>query len=511
MLLEGTANMLMKFLRIPPGVSLRHAGEVTTSSGGYGGGAQGAILDNPYIDTILSITVDDICIGEDPLSVSVADNCPELVNKKLEEICDEFNTVVKDVAWDLCTQGYSVYKTSLSSKNKLILLPYIENVVFYLTKEKEVVVCDEENNPLDAMVVFLNYNRRGLVKIEDTDLSGQYAFSIMPEPMQLKNVAGTVNSLNAAENNLDRFRALMSRPIRLVNVDIGAAQGDQQKDVVDTIASAINANSGSLPSVTGGDTFDDNIPVLPHRNGKGKAEVYDNVPNYELDKIGDIEHYINKLALVTRFPGSYLDFSTSLDQTTASLLRGDIRYYKLCNKVRSKIVDTINEFVNASEKFRKYNPCFILTQLPTSEDEDVMDALDKYIDIADRAEGFVIGEQPMRDMSIHRLQLLQDLFAASTTSPTLQKWFQDFRDFIEKMLETPMEEMGGEGGDEFGGGGDLGGGDDFGGGELEGGDDFGSEDLGGGDDLGGGEAMEFEPEKGAPSDVEFINEDVTSL
>lgn len=497
MLLEGLSNSILRWLRIPPGTSLRHAGEVGTSSSVN-------VLDNEYIDTIVGITVDDVCIGESPLSVDFADITPEEIQTKLKEVCDEFNTVVKDVAWDLCTIGYSVYTTDISEKNKLVLLPYVENVTFYLTKEKKVVACDEEANPLENVIIFLNYNRRCLTKIEDKELSSAYAFGINPEPMQLKNVQSTLNSLIAAENNLDRYRALSSRPIRLVNVDIGSAQGEQQKDVVDTIASAINANSGSLPSVSGVDTYDDNIPILPNRRGLGKAEVYDNIPAYDLSELGDIDHYMSKLTLVTRFPGSYMDFSKNLDETTASLLRGDIRYYKMCNKIRSKIVDTLNEFVDASEKFRKYEPCFVLTQLPTSEDEDVMNALDTYVDLATKTEEFVMSEGNSKDICLHRLQLLQDLFASSTTSPMLQKWFEDYREFIDKMDESELMDEGEEGMP-----GDLGGGPDLGG----------PEDLGGGPelDLGegpeepmegetGGQPMEFVNEGGGPSDVEFVNE-----
>lgn len=501
MLLEGIGNAMLRWLRIPPGTSLRHAGEVSTSS-------SVDLLDNPYVNTIVGITVDDICIGETPLSVECSDATPDEIKQKLEEINDEFNTIVKDVAWDLCTLGFSVYDSAISDKNKLVLLPHLDVVRFYLTRDKKVVAVDENDEVLNDSIIFINYNRRGLVKIDKEDvMSGTYAFSIAPEPMQLKNADSAITSLMAAENNLDRFRAMISRPIRLVNVDIGASQGDQQKDVVDTIASAINANSTGLTSVVGTHDFDDNIPVLPNRNGKGKAEVYDSVPDYNLDELADIDHYMGKLSLVTRFPSSYMDFTKNIDETAVSLLRGDIRYYKMCNKVRTKIVDTLNDFVRASGKFREYLPCFILTQLPNSEDEDVMSALDNYIDIATSAESFVIGEagDVPKNVSIHRLQMLQDLFASSTTSPMLQKWFANYRDFLETRDEVPAgEDL--EGGD-FGpeGGLDEGGSDDFGGGpesdfDLESPEGEGPESN----------QMEFVNEGGnGPADVEFVDEKLT--
>lgn len=494
MLLESFSQSVLRWLRIPPGTSLRHPNEVSTSGA--------SVDDNPYIETIVSITVDDICIGEEPLSIDYKDDTPELTQIKFKEICNECNTIVKDAATDLCKIGYSVYTAGISSKNKLILLPYVDMCSFWLTKEKKVVVCDEEDNPLENVIVFINFAKADLVKIEDTDREhSEYAFQIIPSPMQLKNIQGTINSLQRAEDNLDRYRALSSRIARWANVNVGTSQGDQQKDVIDTISSAINANSAGLGNTLGNSSFDDNIPVLPNRNGLGEVTLTSDVPNYNLKDLGDVDHYLSKLTLQTRFPSTYMDFSQNLDQAAASLIRGDIRYYKLCNKVRSKIANTLNDFINSSEQFAKWEPVFTLTQLPSSEDEDVMEALSQYVDLASSVEDFVMGEDMPKEIQLHRLRLLQDLFASSTTSPALQKWFLDYRSFIEKYDANVDEE--GEGGDLGGGGQDLGEGDFGGGGDF----DIGEPGGGGAETIGSESSVEppaSEAPEGAPDDVEFF-------
>lgn len=497
MLLESFSQSVLRWLRIPPGTSLRHPNEVGTSSA--------SVDDNPYIETIVSITVDDICIGEEPLSIDYKDDTPELTQIKFKEICDESNTIVKDVATDLCKVGCSVYTAGISSKNKLILLPYVKMCTFWLTKEKKVVVCDEDDNPMENVIIFVNYSKSDLMPVEEGDREhSEYAFQITPCPMQLKNVQGTINSLQRAEDNLDRYRAITSRIARWATVDIGTSQGDQQKDVIDTISSAINANSAGLGNTLGNSDFDDNIPVLPCRGSLGQVQLQSDVPNYNLKDLGDIDHYLDKLKLQTRFPSTYMDFSQNLGDTAVSLIRGDLRYAKLCNKVRSKIVSTFNDFINSSEQFRKWEPCFTLTQLPTSEDEDVMEALSQYVDLATSVEEFVMGEDMPKEIQLHRLRLLQDLFASSTTSPALQKWFLDYREFIEK-YDVNAEE-GGEGGGDLGGGGqDLGEGDFGGGGDF----DLGEPGGGGGGAETIGTESEVEPPADtsapeAPNDVEFF-------
>ena len=55
--------------------------------------------------------------------------------------------------------------------------------------------------------------------------------------------------------------------------------------MVDTISSAINANSTSLVRGTSYQEFDDNIPVLPNRKGLGKAEIVSDIPSQQTYQI----------------------------------------------------------------------------------------------------------------------------------------------------------------------------------------------------------------------------------
>lgn len=86
MLLEAFSQTILRWLRIPPGSSLRKADGPST------GPSASSLKDNDYIQTILSITVDDICIGEEPLSINYDSNTPEDQVLKLKEIKDELNS-----------------------------------------------------------------------------------------------------------------------------------------------------------------------------------------------------------------------------------------------------------------------------------------------------------------------------------------------------------------------------------------------------------------------------------
>lgn len=429
MLLEAFSQTILRWLRIPPGASLRKASGPSTSS------SQGDISENDYVQSIVSITVDDICIGEAPLSINFNSTTPESVQLKLKAINDEFNDVVKWVATDLCISGYSVYDVSVNKKNRLVVLPYLEPVEFYLTKDKKVVAFNiegKEKKSLSNKLIFINYSKSALSKVEDKDLKSDLAFKITPEPMQLKNADRTVQGIQSAENSLAKYRAQLSRIVRYANVDIGSAQGDTQKDVVDTIASAINANSGSLGEAY--TEFDDNIPVLPNRRGLGKVDLVTDIPSADIKELADVTYWLGKLNLLLRFPSTYLDFSQNLDSTAVSLIRGDLRYAKLCGSVRTKITRTLNDFINAS-KFAKYEPVFSLVQLPTSENDDVISALENYVGIARDTEDFVMGTEVDKKAALHRLKLLQDLLSTSTNSPELQKWFEEYREYIDSLEE----------------------------------------------------------------------------
>lgn len=428
MLIESFAQTILRWLRIPPGVSLRKADGPSTSS------TNGELDENEYVQAIVDITVDDVCVGEDPLSINFDEKTPSITQKKLKAITDEFNSIVKWVARDLALNGISIYDVSISKNKRLVLLPYLDDVDVYLTKQKKVVIYPnngkEGEHQLENKLIFLNYEKSSLHKITDKDRdNSELAFKVVPAPMQLKNADKTVSGLTSAEDSIARYRIQLGRIARWVNVDIGASSGDTQKDVVDTISSAINANSSSLMNGSTYQEFDDNIPVLPNRRGLGKAEIASDIPSANISDLADIDYWKSKLALIMRFPATYLDFTKNLDSTAVSMLRGDLRYSKLCTSIRTKITSTLNEYISGSA-FNKWHPVFALTQLPSSEDDDVLAALGDYVELAENVEKFINGEEDTKELKLHKLKLLQDLFATSVTSPAIQKWFEEFRHYI---------------------------------------------------------------------------------
>ena len=148
--------------------------------------------------------------------------------------------------------------------------------------------------------------------------------------MQFKNAKSTLDALNLIENALKRYRAQLSRIVRYATVDVGLSNGDTQKDVVETISAAINADSMNLTSVNN-EEYNDNIPIIPTRNGKDSPEMHLDVPQGDIKELPDLKYYLDKLNLITRFPATYMDFSQAMGTTAASMIRSDLRYAKLSN------------------------------------------------------------------------------------------------------------------------------------------------------------------------------------
>lgn len=491
MLLESFSAMILKFLRIPPGTSLRKAnGAHTSSSGNYD------IEHNDYLNTILDITVDDICIGEDPISITCSPSTPEAQKIILEQIAEEFNNIARWVARDLCAYGYSIYDVDIDKDtNRMLLFPYLDEVQFFLTRKKKILAWSyddqgKEKKNLQNKLIFINYDRTSLSKIEDSsantrDLPSDVLFAVAPIPMQLKNIENTLKGLVTAEDSIAKYRGLL-RPARWINVDVGTAQGDQMDSVVDGISSAINCNSTGLGNGTSFAEFDDNLPVLPNRKGLGRADIAESLPTANVAELADLDYWVNKLVLLMRFPGSYLDFTKELGSSATSLIRSDLRYYKLCKSVRALMITTMQDMLNTS-KFASAEPDVNMTEYPSSEDADVLQALGDYADTASSIDNYIIGEDGDKTAMRHRLKILRTLYGMSTNSPGVDEWFNSYTEYIDNL--TPAM----EGGDSPMGGGDspLGGG---GGGldldePLGGPEDFGSGDL---DDIGDESEDDFE-------------------
>lgn len=431
--------MILRVLKIPPGTSWRKGSSKT-------GGTAPAAVDNEYVQAMVDITVDDICIGDEPLSLDCDTTTPQNIKEKFNQICKECNDIVKWAAKDLCLKGYSVYDAKINKLNRLVLIPHIQGVEFYMTPDKEIVVYEAEakngnkKKQLKDVLVFISFDRDSLVEIEDNDFK-KFVYGVNPAPMQLKNATKAVNDLNATEQAILRYRVIASRVARWINVDVGLSQGDKQNDSVETISAAINANSLSLTPTSDQNEFDDNIPVLPNRRGIGKPEIQESKMDVNIKDVADLDYLLGKLNLCMRFPGSYIDFSKELNGTAVSTIRGDIRYAKMIKSVASKLVKTLNDFVNASEIFSKYHPAFLLTSVPTPEDEDVLAALEQYVDLAEKIENFVMGEDSTNQQRLYRLQMLQELYAGTAMSPQLQKWFEMFRQRIRSMAEASGETL----------------------------------------------------------------------
>lgn len=509
---EGFFSSIKNALGIPIGVSYRKSYGLTSDKQAT---QDNVIFDNPYAETICDITADDICRGEEPVSYAYElpeemEELPDDVFAILESFKKELNSIAKWISKDLQVNGVSVYNATLDKEEKAIyLLPNLDELTFYLTKDKRVIaynLADDKKKNLEDVIIFINYEKSSLTKVEENskDLSEDIMYEIRPMPMQFKNTQGVLDSLTLLENAMKRYRAQLSRIVRFATVDVGLSNGDVQKDVVEAISSAINADSMNLTSTTN-EEYNDNIPVIPTRNGKGEPKMFLEVPQGQLTELPDLKYFLDKLNLITRFPATYMDFSQAMGSTAVSMIRSDLRYAKLCNSVRTLIEKTINDFVAQTESLTKYNVVFSLAQLPTSEDDDVVQAMSNYSDLADSIYGFVMGdndEEPI-DLKIQRLNMIQGLFNASVKSPVLQKWFDDFSEFIEELkmkLQGGENVEGTEGGGFGGEGGGFDGGSDFGGGDIGGdldigGDIGGEEDIDVGGDIGGGGDIEsFEPQ-----------------
>lgn len=511
---EGFFSSIKNALGIPIGVSYRKSYGLTSDKQTT---QDNVIFDNPYAQVICDITADDVCRGEEPVSYAFElpegeEELPDDVFNVLESFKRELNSIVKWASKDLQVNGVSVYNAVFDKESKeLYITPNLDELTFYLTKDKRVIaynLADDKKKNLEDIIIFINYEKTSLTKVDENnkDLTEDIAFEIRPMPMQFKNTQGVLDSLTLLENAMKRYRAQLSRIVRYATVDVGLSNGDTQKDVVEAISSAINADSMNLTSTTN-EEYNDNIPIIPTRNGKGAPELTLQVPQGELQELPDLKYFLDKLNLLTRFPATYMDFSQALGSTAVSLIRSDLRYAKLCNSVRTLIEKTINDFIAQTKSLTEYNVVFSLIQLPTSEDDDVLQAMSNYTDLAGNVYQFVMGDndEESLDLKIQRLNMIQGLFNASVKSPVLQKWIDDLSEFIEELkMKQQSGEMAegaesGEGG--FGGGGFGGGGSDFGsdtgGGDLDiGGDLGGNEDIDIGGDLGGGggDIETFEPQ-----------------
>lgn len=462
MILEGMINALRGILRIPQGSQIRK------NYGGKDNSQDDLLSKNAYVSAILDITVDDVCPSEEPLSIHYDDNTPEVTQKKLQSICDSFNKIIKWAVRDLLSKGVSVYDAKVhDTTKKLLLIPNLDNLEFYLTRSLDVVAVSVDDNHkrvnlLDKLV-FINFDKTSLTKIEDANVdsninTSDLLFKVTPLPIQFKNAEDTLRNLQNAEESVAKYRNLL-RPARWANVDIGTAQGNTQTETINSISSAINANSMSLSQTYS--EYDDNIPVLPNRKGLGRVDIVSDIPTADISQLADVNYWVGKLGLIGRFPTTYINFNEALGSTAVSLIRADLRYAKLIKSVGSLVVCTINDYIVKSS-FIKWNPYVTIETIPTAQDDDVIAALESHTDLIDKIYNFVIGDDSEEPVAFktERLDLIKTLFATSTSSPMLDEWFNTFHDFIEENIKNDLfdtnieeDESGSEGtdfsGDDF--------------------------------------------------------------
>lgn len=460
---QGFLLTLLNFLRIPPGIQVRksYGANKDASTDWY----EKTLASHDFINTIVDITADDVCIGNSPIYIENLDKVISPEQKEAyQKVVKAANKIAKWVAVDLLKRGYSLYafrqfevkvdtfvggKKLETTETRQRLVPVLEEASFYMDEDGKIYVYVEDNLR-DDLLVFLNFSKETLILNKDTDFNSQdprssYKFIINPEPVQLKHVQTVATDLYMVERAMYRYRVQLSKIVRFAEVEVGISQGGENNDlVVDNASAAVNANSMSL-GMSSSDpvmNFDDNLPINPIRKGAGHIDVISDIPDFDkIKELPDLDYTINRLFLAMRFPKSYADFGTALNETAVSLIRGDIRYSRMVANCRSIMQDTLNAWIFGDD----YDPMddavqVKLTALPTSEDDDVIEALSKQSDFTQEVFQF-LGDSESKEEANAKLQSISILLGDSTSQKSIQKWIQFMKDYInDKWSEDEQEE-----------------------------------------------------------------------
>ena len=448
--------MVLRVLGLSPVAAWRPANR----SGGSAATTVDAYIQNSdLINTIVDITASDVSYGENPIYLVGLDSIrTDELRERTERLCTALNRISNWAATDLLKRGLSLYtlhqEPDVRGGVRPVLLPYEADVTLFMTTSGSVVLLDKSGARLENLLMFLNYSKESLVKISESTWSvfdnkefekKDLLYQIIPEPIQLKNLARPARDLALIEQSMYRYRQQLSRILRYVTVDVGVAQGDKITDAIDDVSQALNANSMSLTAGVGLDselTFDDAIPIIPVRRGVGKPEIEESIPNFAAIKdMGDLDYTLGRIFMGTRFPKTYADFNTNLSETTVSLLRGDIRYTHLVTRCRSLMERTINDWYHGSVTTDKSEDViFRMTKLPGTEDSDVVDVLSSF---AEFSNGFfdTINNLSTETEALSLLGSLEALLADTSNLPSIQAWFETTRAYIhDKFKEAESEE-----------------------------------------------------------------------
>lgn len=431
------ANVL-NYLQVPMGSKYRTASDMTKKSE-----VDSAAQEHDLVASILAITCDDVCLGAEPFYYKTVADIGTDGKLKLDKLRKELNDVSKWIAFDLLANGHSSYKLKIK-ENKIIFYPITGEdggeIKYFLTDSKRVIIKENDKEIKDS-IIFINYNKKSLRKVKDK----QGYFEIIPTPIQLKNVNNTIRDLVATEASIVRYRKGISRLLRFVSVEVGASLGDQNQDLIDTVSSAINSNSMSLEGMAS-DMFDDEIPVIPYRKGLGKPEAEYYSTTFDISTMTDLDYITGKLFLGMRFPKTYADFSTKLDSTAVSLIRGDIRYNRMVTATKTLMERTVNDFISNVPFLKESGVEFRLASIPNPEDEEVLSALSNYNDFIKDSYDFIFETPEDKNSVRNKILLYKTIIGDGTSVPSIQKWLKNL-DTISSQLpktEVPASEVSSE-------------------------------------------------------------------
>lgn len=400
-----------------------------------------------FINSIIDIAKDDVCVGRAPFFYqSEKKRISNALKDRCQVLCDALNKIAPWVATDLLKVGVSTYNYKVLDDKRIIFNPILTKCYYILEDDNSVAVYNEDGEKVENILVFIYYDKENLVLLEEGDNEGRV--QIVPAGIQTKNLKQSLDALSNTEKSIARLRADTSRVVRFGTVEVGLNKGNNQQEIVDDISEGINANSMDLNDST---EFDDQIPIFPTRKGLGKPEYEEHFSQGNLSDLADLDYNLSKVTLAMRFPKSYADFSDHLSQSAVSMIRGDIRYAKLLTTCRSLMEETVNEWAKPIKELQDAKIVFKLTQVPSSEDDDVVQVLSGYTDFASAAWDY-ISQAESKEEAEKLLTTLKVLYSTSTNQEGVTKFLDALYESIQAKYDA-QDSMSGpseEGGSDFG-------------------------------------------------------------
>lgn len=320
--------------------------------------------------------------------------------------------------------------------------------------------------------------------------------------------------LSLLENSVLLNRLTKSSIIRTVNVEVG----DMGKTQVETLLRRVKTMIEQKTSYNIGTSMQEypsaspveNILYFPTHDGKGNVTTDQIGGDVDVGELTDLDYWKKKLFASLGIPGQYLgdtDDNTGFNGGTSLSLISS-RYAKRIRHIQNSFIQMYTDAVNLillDRGLKDYiNKFSLKMQIPTTQEErDRKENLSNAINTVREIMGLL---DEVEDKQV-RLEILKSLLSNVISDTNVISLLQDE---IDKLAETPEEEISEDsddldfGGDDFGGG-------DFGGednldlptpGELGGEEEVSSEPL----DLGGAEEAEVPEENFYNGTGEILNE-----